>query len=77
VPRLASDADGEVVSTVRAIDRTLRGAGFDWHDLTSALKPALPRPASMPQPQPQPKPRAPRTWLEIANWCARCPQAAR
>jgi hypothetical protein len=27
----------KVVATVRAIDRKLRDAGCDWHDLTSAL----------------------------------------
>lgn len=64
VPRLASDADGEVVSTVRAIDRTLRGAGLDWHDFTSALGPALP------PPRPAPRPRPPQTLREIADWCA-------
>ena len=75
VPRLASDADGEIVATVRAIDRTLRSAGADWHDFTSALTPALtpPRPALRPEPRPQ----RPQTWLEIANWCALCPQAGK
>ena len=38
VPRLSSPADGEVVATVRAIDRALRGAGLDWHDLARTLR---------------------------------------
>ena len=56
VPRLASDADGEVVATVRAIDRTLRGAGCDWHDLTEVLAPL--RPQAVPKARPEPQ-RAP------------------
>ena len=76
VPRLASDADAEIVSSVRAIDRVLRGAGFDWHDLTDALTPALPPPRPARQRQrPEPQGKRPQTWLEIANWCALCPQA--
>ena len=37
VPRLASDHDGEIVATVRAIRRTLAGAGADLHDLAAAV----------------------------------------
>lgn len=83
MPRLASDADGEVVATVRAIDRALRGAGCDWHDLTAALTPFRsarssttvgPQPHSQSQPQRRPH-RPPQTWREIADWCAFAPQA--
>lgn len=38
LPRLASDADGEVVATARRIGRQLKAAGTDWHDLVSRLK---------------------------------------
>ncbi len=43
IPRLASNFDGEVVETVRAIERALRSAGADWHDLAAAIttKPAV------------------------------------
>jgi hypothetical protein len=34
---LSSDQDGEVVGAARAIDRALRSAGADWHDLVSQL----------------------------------------
>jgi hypothetical protein len=34
---LSSDRDGEVVNAARLIDTTLRGAGCDWHDLTTRL----------------------------------------
>jgi hypothetical protein len=33
LPRLASDFDGEVVATARALERILKSAGKDWHDL--------------------------------------------
>jgi len=38
LPRLASDHDGEVIATVRALDRVLRRAGMDWHDLVKAVQ---------------------------------------
>ncbi|WP_019905676.1 hypothetical protein [Methylobacterium sp. 77] len=37
LPLLGSDIDGEVVSTTRAIARTLASAGADFHDLTESL----------------------------------------
>lgn len=37
IPRLASTHDGEVVATVRAIERALKSAGKDWHDLAKAI----------------------------------------
>lgn len=37
IPRLGSDADGEIVATVRAIGRALKSSGCDWHDLAAAL----------------------------------------
>lgn len=63
VPRLASEADGEIVATVRAIDRTLRASGFDWHDVSAALVPALPPPQKLCWQQ------EPKTWEQIASWC--------
>jgi hypothetical protein len=39
IPRLASEHDGEVIATVRAIERTLKAAGRDWHDLANAIQP--------------------------------------
>ena len=51
LPRLASDAPGEVVVTVAAIRRTLDRAGLDLHDLAARLTEA-------PQPvQPEPPKR--------------------
>ena len=37
IPRLASDQDGEVVATARAIERTLRAAEADWHSLAAII----------------------------------------
>lgn len=37
IPLLGSNHDGEVVATVRAIERTLSGIGNDFHDLAAAL----------------------------------------
>jgi len=64
IPMLATDHDGEVVATVRAINRTLQGAGLDFHNLVEALcghKTAtyVPPPAE----------KEPETWCEIALWC--------
>jgi hypothetical protein len=43
IPRLASNFDGEVVATARAIDRALRANGRDWHDVARGGEPK-PRP---------------------------------
>jgi hypothetical protein len=34
IPRLASNHDGEVIATARALIRVLKADGFDLHDLT-------------------------------------------
>jgi hypothetical protein len=43
IPRLASDFDGEVVATVRAICRILAADGHDLHDLARVVSPAPPK----------------------------------
>lgn len=35
IPMLSSDQDGEVVAAARAIGRTLKSNGFDWHDFAA------------------------------------------
>ncbi len=70
IPRLASDHDGEVVATARAIVRSLGSAGADLHDVVSALsKPPVERvvfkdrvvyrdrPVEKPTPTPAPEPK--------------------
>jgi hypothetical protein len=37
IPRLGSPFDHEVVATARAIERTLKPLGFDWHDVAAAM----------------------------------------
>lgn len=37
IPRLASNHDGEVIATVRAIRRTLASAGADLHTLAATI----------------------------------------
>jgi hypothetical protein len=64
LPLLSSDQDGEVVATARAIGRTLKGAGLDFHTLSEAL---LDPRAVFIEPRRPPKP--PKTLLEIAVWC--------
>lgn len=39
IPRLASDHDGEVVATVKAIVRVLESGGATLHDLAAAIEP--------------------------------------
>ena len=64
IPRLASDADNEVVSTVRLIERTLKASGLDWHDLVARLK-AYAEPSRQTKP-----PDDPKSWGQMAAWCA-------
>jgi hypothetical protein len=37
IPLLGSDKDGEIVAAAKAIGRTLRATGCDWHDLASLV----------------------------------------
>ncbi len=46
VPRLASDFDGEVVATARAIGRALKSAGRHWHDVADAIGSCINKPAT-------------------------------
>jgi len=46
VPRLGSPHDGEIVASVKAIERTLKSAGCDWHDLSAAIGAAAAPPRS-------------------------------
>ena len=46
IPLLASNHDGEVIATARAIDRLLRSSGRDWHDLAATICVPTPVPNS-------------------------------
>jgi hypothetical protein len=54
IPLLASNHDGEVVATARAIDRVLKSSGRDWHDLAATIC----------------LPPAPADWRTEARFCA-------
>lgn len=71
IPRLATNHDGEVVATARAIDRTLKASGADFHDLAQAVGVGvIERVVYRDRPAPAPKePAEPKTWAEIAKWC--------
>lgn len=58
---LSSDQDGEVISAARALGRTLRAAGSDWHELADSLVSISPA-----QRPPKSPPRTP-TWAHVDN----------
>jgi hypothetical protein len=58
LPRLASNHDGEVVATARAIERVLRASGHDWHDLAAAVAPPIAPDES------------PLNWRTLCRFCA-------
>jgi hypothetical protein len=64
IPRLASNHDGEVIATVRAIDRTLKAERLDWHDLTRALTAPPPAPSCRVESDDATRMRA---WLEAVS----------
>ena len=65
IPMLGSDQDGEVIGAARAIERTLKAVGCDWHDLVKII-------TSPPVAPVQPQPAEPvRTQYDVAAWCAR------
>lgn len=67
IPMLATEYDGEVVATVRAISRTLEGAGMDFHSLVEAL--CEPKLISAPPSPPKPEPASqPKSLWDIAIW---------
>ena len=64
LPMLASDRDGEVVATARAIGRTLRVAGLDLHVLAKIV--LTPRTPVLPH---KAEEVTPRSWRDLARWC--------
>jgi hypothetical protein len=57
VPMLSSDRDGERIGAVSAIDRVLKSANLDWHDLAAQITagPVQEQPQEQPQPQSGPQ----------------------
>lgn len=72
LPRLASNHDGEVIATVRAIRRTLEGAGTDLHELASVIisDRSKPEPKKA-KPRRKPKTTVEADWAEIITRCLR------
>lgn len=64
IPLLASDKDGEVVATARAIGRQLQKTGSDWHDLAARLT-AL---AATHHPDPDARCGGVRDYEEAVDW---------
>ena len=44
IPMRSADNEGQVIAAARAIDRMLKSAGLDWHDLAAASTPEAPKP---------------------------------
>ncbi len=64
IPLLASDKDGEVVATARAIGRQLSKNGNDWHDLAARLT----APAATPHPDPDARCGGVRNYQKAVDW---------
>lgn len=67
VPMLASDRDGEVVASVRAIARALAAERLDFHALAAAIDPGTTASTfadvfRYSPPEPEPKPPTPSPW---------------
>jgi len=71
IPRLASDFDGEVVATVKAIGRALTGERRDWHWLADIIRePGQADPAPSQKRAPQPKRTTPMSdWRKVLRHC--------
>jgi len=75
VPILGSTHDGEIIGAARAIDRTLKSDGCDWHTLTAHLLPAA-QPRGGPTwapPPPEQEPADLARWEYIVARCANAP----
>jgi hypothetical protein len=79
LPRLASNFDGEVVATTRAVERILKSAGKDWHDLCAHIT-APPIEIHLPARRQEKRrygrnhpPRQTEDWRAKARFCAALP----
>ncbi len=64
LPRLASDHDGEVVATARAVSRVLASAKSDWHDVVAAFERGA-KALEPPKEQPRRQPASPPEWIDL------------
>jgi hypothetical protein len=65
---LASDKDGEVVATARALARTLKSVGADFHSLADAIERPSPAALELPAPRPESAGPADAAWLHRHHW---------
>jgi hypothetical protein len=65
---LASDKDGEVVAAARALARTLKSVGADFHELADVLDRPLPAALELPAPRPEAAGPADAAWLRRHHW---------
>jgi hypothetical protein len=78
IPRLASDHDGEVVATVRAMQRTLEAARADLHDLAAVVRacgepPRQQEASRYAQHDDPPDHLTAQNWQRVALWLQRQP----
>ena len=66
---LSSDRDGEVVSAARAIGRTLRSAGTDWHAFAARLLPTRARARQRPDDDSGPFGPGRNRWRGMQKFC--------
>ena len=64
LPMCGSEIDGEALNACRAVDRTLKSAGLDWHALTASI-PTTTRPCCRQTP---PEPRTSSTREAWQGW---------
>jgi hypothetical protein len=64
---LASDKDGEVVATARALARTLKSVGADFHELANLVERTSPA-LELPAPRPESAGPADAAWLHRHHW---------
>src|SRR4051812_17947156 len=70
IRRLASEHDGEVITTARAITRTLKANGFDLHSIAEVIErePEQPRVIISREHEHAPSENITR-WSGVADWC--------
>jgi hypothetical protein len=67
LPLLTSDKDGEVVASARAIDRLLKSAGLDIHDIVESV--STPKRVVVYGGPEWDEDSVPQSWRDLARWC--------
>jgi hypothetical protein len=70
IPRLASDLDGEIASSVRAISNIIRKEGKDWHDIADIVIGATPNSQQSNHYRQSTESEKPKSeWMKKAEYC--------